>query len=284
MGHSLVTELRSLASDSHTSVSELLRKALVVATKLKIGSIQSWLHFEINGYRHAKRIPIYRLAAVHVMARGFLGCQHVIIRDRQLAEACGHAPIFNSVAELERGISDKENWEAAFPPEIAAQITQGMIFPGQAFQQIPSNELTRILETVRGIILQWALKLEQDGITGDGMKFSNEEENKAAQSPVVQHIQNFVNGDASVVGNIQAHNVNIGDYGSIRESLKEAGFTREQRNELEDILDDLKKAKEEDKPGIVQRGMDWVKKNKTALTALGALGAKIAGWFSVEKS
>ena len=58
----LVSELQRDALDTNVKVSELLRKAYVVATKLNIPDFKNWIQKELNGYGFDKdEIPNYRL-------------------------------------------------------------------------------------------------------------------------------------------------------------------------------------------------------------------------------
>jgi hypothetical protein len=47
---SLVLELQREALNSTIPVTDLLRKALVVATELSIKEFQAWIEYELNGY------------------------------------------------------------------------------------------------------------------------------------------------------------------------------------------------------------------------------------------
>jgi hypothetical protein len=51
---SLVEELQRDALDSSVSVLDLLRKALVVATKLNIDEFKEWIELELKGYSDKK--------------------------------------------------------------------------------------------------------------------------------------------------------------------------------------------------------------------------------------
>jgi hypothetical protein len=55
---SLVEELQKDALNSSVSVLDLLRKALVVATKLNIDEFKEWIELELKGYSDKKRFPI----------------------------------------------------------------------------------------------------------------------------------------------------------------------------------------------------------------------------------
>ena len=54
---SLVVELQRHAMDSTASVPDLLRKALVVATKLWIVELRDWVQRESNGYNESDTVP-----------------------------------------------------------------------------------------------------------------------------------------------------------------------------------------------------------------------------------
>ena len=54
---SLVRELQTQALDSNLPVTDLLRKALVVARELEISALEEWVKSELSGYTEAKNIP-----------------------------------------------------------------------------------------------------------------------------------------------------------------------------------------------------------------------------------
>lgn len=58
--NSLVLELQSAAWNSEEKVTNLLRKALVVAKKLGVTEFASWIDSEMYGYKETKVIPDYR--------------------------------------------------------------------------------------------------------------------------------------------------------------------------------------------------------------------------------
>ena len=65
---SLVTELQREALDKSVPAGDLLRKALVVARKLKIEDIQPWLKSELNGYSNSEEGPKYRWVTGEIKA------------------------------------------------------------------------------------------------------------------------------------------------------------------------------------------------------------------------
>jgi hypothetical protein len=127
-----------------------------------------------------------------------------------------------------------------------------------------------ILDAVRNEVLRWSLELERRGVLGEGMTFSPEEKTRAAA--VSYHIGTF----SGVLGNVSSSQVQIGDYGAIHGRLKLAGVPQEARNELENILDELKSAPPEKRPGLARRGMEWLVKYGPAI---GSLSETIRAWF-----
>jgi hypothetical protein len=268
LGASIVIELQRLASESHTPVADLLRKALIVATKLNISDFRDWIQKELNGYNGA--LPDYRKLTGRLSAVTPYGEQPIAFGDAEIDEMVSTARMNNGVAELEQLRTAQKALHVVLSGNQIQSIQRA--FPHRQFIPqlvISPASVGGILDTVRNVVLDWALRLEQQGILGDGMSFSDDEKKKAATSQTI-HIGSF----SGVFGDVKGENVQIGDFGTINEQLKQAGVSQAERNELGNIMDALKKAKPEDKPGLIQRGMDWVGKNAANLGAIaGALRA-----------
>lgn len=87
--------------------------------------------------------------------------------------------------------------------------------------QLDSAHLQGILDSVRTIILEWGLKLEEDGILGDGMSFSREEKQLASSQTYL--IETFIgqmsnsqlNTNSQVGGVTMGDKYNVGQGGAI---------------------------------------------------------------------
>lgn len=84
----------------------------------------------------------------------------------------------------------------------------------------------------------------------------NEGERQSAHSQVF-HIQN-ANG---VFGNLSNSTVTIYDYSSIHQLLKDHNLPQTERNELENVMDELKNADPAAKPQLVERAKAWITRN-----------------------
>jgi hypothetical protein len=266
---SLVLELQQLATDNGASLTELLRKALLVATKLKVEEFKRWLNDELEGY--AGPVPKYRQLHGSVMLTDRFGRNFPVKLDADLLETISEVPIFGTVAELEQHARSNSFLRITYPPKFANLLNQAYSDDSLSFWCLITPALmSGILDVVRSKVLNWSLELEEQGILGDGMTFSDDEKRKAAKSPSIHIGGNF----SGVLGDVSGHNVQIGNYGEIHQQLKDAGIGQAERNELENIMDQLKTAKSEEKPSLVQKGMDWLGKNAGNLSAMTIAGIK----------
>ncbi len=93
------------------------------------------------------------------------------------------------------------------------------------------------------------------------MSFDKEEKQKAQS----QHfnIQHF----SGVLGDVKNSTVNVYDYSSIHQELRQRNVPQAERNEIENILDELKKSPPEKRPSLIEKGKAWIVKNQEFLGA-----------------
>lgn len=192
---SLVLELQRDAYNTQVPVSELLRKALVVARKLNIGEFEKWINFELNGYPEGSDdVPEYRGVTGLVMAHNpYRGWIPFIIPDAGLAKAAAKRGFAQPISEVEKILDlqkDDPLCIVYYAPEAVTLLMSIMPIQMTPALKVPTSQIHKIVETVRNIVLDWSLKLEADGILGEGMTFTAEE--KQAASTNTYHIQTFI--------------------------------------------------------------------------------------------
>ena len=182
---SLVTELPREALDRSVPAADLLRKALVAARKLKIEGIQSWLKSELNGYSNSEEIPEYRW--VHGEIKAFNPYNRMwipIMFSESMVEEHGYLTnrkCGQSVAELEDLLANKSGMLAMpYPFKLTARLTGAIDLDSPPVLIISAAKLRGILDATRTAVLEWALQLEEQGVTGEGFSFSKEEQTAAA--------------------------------------------------------------------------------------------------------
>lgn len=181
--NSIVLQLQRDALDPSISVLTVLRKAFVVARKLKIKEFEAWIELELKGY-NGHSIPQYR--SIRGKLRGwncYNGWCPIVTDDQEFLEdleTICNCSIGQSMSELSALIEDTDDeLQMQLPPTIESFLASRV---GTSVKlSICRASVKRIVESVRDVILQWALKLEEDGITGEGMVFSMEEQQIAAR-------------------------------------------------------------------------------------------------------
>ncbi len=261
----IALQLQELAMDSGTHLPDLLRRALLVATKLNLTESKNWIMDELNGYKDIERLPGYRRISGQLKIHNpFYGLTPFVISDTKLADAVRQVIVSESVESLQHLVREGSNADTlAFPfsPEQEAILMrmQGGFDPLQPTREVGKSQIAAILEKIRTRILDWALSLEAEGILGEGVTFSKEEKERAQNNPSV-HIENFqgVLGDVSG-GNIsQTMSMTIvpSQFSSLAQYLGSIGVEKEDIALLEKAIGQDPEPKSKDKFG--ERVSAWL--------------------------
>jgi hypothetical protein len=200
---SLVLELQNEALDQSVSTLSLLRKSLVVATKLKLQDFKDWIESEINGYKDGQLIPEYRKVLGEIKyLNQFRGWLPIFFDDsiENLEVRYLHQPI----SELEKLINSSSNTLIIkYGSEVEKAIMYRFNLDVQPTLHVTKANASRVLEEVRDTILRWSLHLEENGILGEGMTFSSNEKESATEHNfrVPNHTTN--NNFYSPIGSLQ---------------------------------------------------------------------------------
>jgi AbiTii len=275
---SLVLELQREAMNSDSRLSDILRKAFVVATKLNVDEFKIWIEAELKGYPNTQDIPPYRNIIGTVKAwNKYNGWIPVIVEGTEINKFISNRDITQPISEIEFLCHQKKEGGILQVP-LPHDLIMELFSSSKAYHlgMIPTlivdkSQLVGILDAVRNEILNWSLELEKQGILGNGMSFSTEEV-KMAKSTI--NIHSF----KGILGDVSSSNIQIGDYSSIHEALKDNGVSQEERNELENLLDKIKVASPEEKKGLIQNGYEWLSRNASTI---GTISNTIKGWFEI---
>ncbi len=304
---SLVLELQKAAEDEKIKVSALLRKAKVVAAKLKRTDINEWIQKEIHGYKESKSIPEYRSISAEIIifyswdVRGRL----IDLDDKEFENQLSLKSILDSVIVIESLI---EQMQKNNMPYIEIPIPSSFFKPLKIRNKTFSNDdrqvfrisvqqYSEILESVRNKILDWSLDLEAQGITGKDMTFSTEDVGKATKVTF-----NINNSNVTGIGGVNApittteghsnsttieagdhstilSNVDIKDYSQIYLELKGKGVPDDAVKELKEAINLLQQGNAKDKEGALKKGKAFIKKYGPAI-GKGALAILIKSIFA----
>ena len=204
---SIVLELQKETLDETISIESLLRKAYLVAKKLKLKDFEEWINKEQNGYNG--QIPEYRNVRGEIKAwNPYYGLVPVIL-SANVSDIISKMPLGLSIS----AISDTYNSsDGRVCMSINAALTECLnkstdSLPTKYNFLVSKSEMYRIMSTVRNKILDWALLLEENGIIGEGITFTEKEKEIAAQTQV---INNYINNFYSDVRDVDIQQVNEG--------------------------------------------------------------------------
>jgi len=190
---SLVFELQRKVLDSTSTVSDLLRTALIVARKLDVNEFEQWVNLELNGYANRDDdVPEYRrLQAALKVWNPYNGWQPLYTADAKLHEQLAQSHMGQSIAELESLLSGKSHsFYSNFNPELERRLMDSMEVTMRPAREVSRVQIAGIVERVRNLVLDWALRLEKAGVLGEDMTFSSEEKAKASEVTVTYNVEN----------------------------------------------------------------------------------------------
>lgn len=227
---SLVLDLQRDVLNKDCDILGALRKAHVIATKLKLNEFDSWIMGELNGYTTMNAVPGYRTIRGQLRAYNpYRGWIPVISQNTEFEETMCVRKLSNSISEIIGWCNNPDKYLAFSYPGDIAHLLQKMVdapFKTDYSLYVEVNQLRSIMDKVGNCLLEWTLRLEKDNILGDDMRFSQEEEKRAEAVP--QQIHNYygtvINGaidrSAVVSGNDNSVTVNFNDISEILEKVK----------------------------------------------------------------
>lgn len=298
MAQSVVLQMQELASDSSKPLIDLLHIALIVSTKLNLQDLRQWVLAEINGYEESASLPPYRVISgdlkVHNPYRGLIP---FLIQEPDLQEAACRIALRDSVSSIQSLVTQSKNGTVVyyFDPEketALMRLQSDSFGPLRPLRVVGANQLLSILQTVRTTVLEWALRLEAEGIRGDGIIFTNSEKERAMTRRSI-HIENFqgVLGDVhgSTVSQTNTIAVSAGNFDTLATYLASLGVVKLDIDELQRAIQSDPGISKDKKFGtsvsawigkMISRAASgsWDISVATAGTVLGAALAKFYGF------
>lgn len=296
---SIVLDLQSEVTKSDCDVVSVLRKAHLIATKLGLTDFDKWILFELNGYKSDDNIPDYRIIRGQLKALNpYRGWIPTMMYDRELEDEICRIPVKNPVSEIISLYSQKEEGLGVeFTGEKLAFING--IFdsptPMRYGVHFSPPAIIDIVEKVKTALLEWTMKLELEGILGEGMQFDTTEKESAKTIP--QTINNYYGNTSVINAPVKGSAIVIGNNNTVEftyEKASEAVTEIESSIEKESISDDDKetaielltdikeKITNQKKPTIIKSALIVLKDfliSAGASAAVAIVQAKMQGLF-----
>ena len=200
---SIIEQIQRDALDRTVRVSDLLRRMKLAATKLGLGSVEDWVEHELNGYNELP-LPDYRVIHGRPMFQNPYGGAWQLMGGAVENLSVRH--VGQSVASLEELANAPEGATVHFPfsDEVVKKLNDSNNTVGYlAVLDVDRSAIVSILDRVRTLVLDWALKMEQAGVLGTEFSFDAADRAKAQGATTTINIGTI----GSFAGNLGAGNV-----------------------------------------------------------------------------
>lgn len=266
----IVSELQSEALDTSVRVSDLLRKALLVARKLKVPEFEAWILSELNGYSGEAKFPPYRHVKGEIKSKNPYTGEMLPVLFNDINND-GHIALTTRrcrqpISEIEALLVNNPSGQLsmAYSPEMQARMMKGTEMSVPPVLMIPAARLHGIVDSVRTSVLDFALELEEQGIRGEDLSFS--EADRRAASNVVFNIGSMshsqIQADAAHSQQILSNsnfdpNKLLEFIAKARADLNTLGLEKLSSDELNGELDTIEAQAKSPKPksGIVKEAL-----------------------------
>ncbi len=272
----LVLDLQKELLNSNCNVLDALRKAHLIASKLKLNEFDKWIQSELNGYSESQdEIPEYRQVTGSIKA---------------LNPSRGWIPVFFDNSEYEKNLcttkldvsigdiielyesSETNHFTMRYNADISKILNSGTSAPFSTNYNlyVSTHLLKSIIEKVKNCLLEWTLKLESEGISGENMTFNSDEALSARAIP--QQINNYygtvVNGDVSksqvVSGNENTISFSYEKADELIESIKSSietdDITEEDKENANELVNEIaEKISNKKSPKIIKVALSTLK-------------------------
>ncbi|EMH0544358.1 hypothetical protein ABUL17_07590 [Enterobacter hormaechei] len=285
MTTSLVYQLQAEAIDDSSSISGLLMKAKLVASKLGLEDLTEWIEFELGGYPSRAEVPPYRRFSNQPQAfNPYVGWIPISFGDTPDNLLYEFTTIYvqESIANVEKHVADSGRLEIRMPEMLREMLYAGSTAPAnfKVSWRFSAVSLSSILSTVRGRILNWSLDLEKQGILGEGVTFSLRERELAGMVFKNDFNGAVINNNGvlgSSTGDVaQENTMSIGSFDELRNELKKIGVTDGEVDELHEAIDSSEQPLTS--TGFSPKISEWV--GKVSVKAMQG-GLKVGGAVAV---
>ncbi len=274
---SIVLDLQKEVLEPDCDILNALRKAHLIASKLKLKEFDAWLRAELDGYsyRDKEKIPSYRNVKGTLKAfNPYNGWIHAQCSNDELEKVICEQKLWQPISEIQELYKRSPGGSFMFQFPASQMETIASMFdtpiPMQFALHISTHLLKSIIEQVKNCILEWTIRLESEGILGEEMRFSEEETVMAKRVP--QQVNNYygtvVNGSVNQSQVVSGGN-NTVTYNTtavsdavreIKESFEAEHIADEDKEGALEILEDISaKLEQNKKTGIIKSALIGLK-------------------------
>ena len=252
----LVTQLQREVANSRIPLADILRKAQILASRLRIREFKRWVDAELKGYGDDDDLPVYRklhcdcvgtYSAPFGMVRNNIPIPVTVLPDN-LRELATSIKMLHGVKEIEMlaDTPEVDSLQSTWPPEYVAIArkhvrTEPPWRLALVYRCIPAYRMAGIVDQVRNRLLDFLLKLEQldtemlnmDSLT---QNLPSERIRNIFNTTVIHGGGNIV-ATGTDVSQTATQNVITGDTGSLVNHLRHIGIDGDSIKDLETAIE-----------------------------------------------
>ncbi|QOG07516.1 hypothetical protein IGS74_04585 [Aureimonas sp. OT7] len=235
---SLLIDIQTAATDGSTSLSTLLRKCRLLASRLESDPLEEWVRWELDGYEPAAEVPAYRKVALSFRGTfsGPFGAQisNAPLPQYLVAKASGQPDVAtlsyrSSIATIE-GLVEKTG-TASINMDNMILLLRDTFYEGYSLvafsAEFPYSALAGIESAVRNRVLEFAIALWRSEPAAREINVGSVS-SPVPPSHVTQIFNGAITGNTNIVAQSdQSKLIALGSVGNITEAidtLKAAGL------------------------------------------------------------
>lgn len=254
---SLLLEIQQGAIDSVVDISTVLRKAQLLAARLKNKDFAEWVSWELNGYPQSADLPDYRFVGGRLMGSFALTFQRLatlpipssVLPDNLREKWAEGVRLRDSAATyaalLQRGSEIKNsNPVSHWPPDMArfyGSKAYEDAFCTDAWIEFDRSAFARLLDAIRSRLLGFAIAIEiENPEAGEANIRSTpvdpEKVTQVFNTTIYGGTNNVAAGGSRAVQNNSTNGILPGDFESLRRCLLSLGTESGEIDRLESTL------------------------------------------------
>ena len=285
---SLVNDIITEVVDYTSDLSQVLRKATVLASELGSEDLRAWVEAELNGYEDQDALPAYRVStgSNHGNFAGLAGRSGkglpipLSLLPESWRERMWKLKLRQGVAALLEMLRSEteyvEEWPADLVASVSDDIYQDMTMIS-ARKDVPRARIAAVLDAVRNRLLNFLLELKAqhpEEVETGGAKLQS-----IPTDDVQVYVVNNIYGGANVVAigetvqQLVQQGVKPGNLESLLSALREASLPDELVNELPEAIDEDESVRG---GGVGPKVSRWLAKvgEKVATSTVAAVAAQ----------
>ncbi|MCG2785150.1 MAG: hypothetical protein L6461_08605 [Anaerolineae bacterium] len=174
----ILSQIQADLLNQNAVLSDVLRKAKVLAYQLESTELKNWVNRELDGYKIRADLPDYRILRAACIGKWTNGYWMVsgkvvpmhLIEDKKIKDMLTAYPVYDGIRYVEQ-LAQKHEGHFILPPETTSFINHYVQESGYAYAEIEyaigKHDFEQVLDTVKNRLLDFILELSENWNTNE---------------------------------------------------------------------------------------------------------------------